>query len=237
MPGILRGAPSAAAALPLVVTVTAKFTGAPFVTVTLGALQFAPVGAPEQVKASVPLNPAPGTACRLNWAVWPALTEALKVPPGAAAKVTAVTAVPLMVTSCGEFSASSVIVRVVVRIPGANGENVTGITQFAPTATGVPRQFEPDTEKSEAFNPLTPIDVTCKGAVPLFETVRFCGTEVVPCVVVPARLNVPAGFSETAGVGVGGATPVPLNPYCCGLPTALSITFNVARLEPTLVGA
>jgi len=234
---MLRGAPGGAAAAALVVTVTVKFAGAPFVIVTLGALQFAPVGEPEHAKASDPLNPAPGMACRLNCAVWPALTEALRVAPAAATIVTAVTPVPLIVTTCGELAASSVIVRVVVRIPVASGANVTGITQVAPAATAVPRQFDPATEKSPAFKPLTPIAVTCSGPVPVFETLRFCGVAVVPCVVVPARLNVPAGFSVTAGVGVGGASPAPLNPYCCGLPTALSITFSVAWLEPTLVGA
>jgi hypothetical protein len=157
---MLRGTPGATPALPLVVTVTMKFTGAPLVTVTLGVLQFAPVGVPEHANASVPLNPAAGVACRLNCAVWPALTEALSVAPAAAANVTAVTAVPLIVTNCGEFAASSVMVNVVVRIPAANGVKVTGIVQLAPDATAVPRQFDPATEKSPTFNPLTPTAVT-----------------------------------------------------------------------------
>lgn len=54
MLGIFPGAPGDIPALPLVVTITVKFTGAPFVTVTLGALQFAPVGAPEQANVNVP---------------------------------------------------------------------------------------------------------------------------------------------------------------------------------------
>lgn len=224
-------------ALPLVVTVTVKFTVAPFVTVTLGALQAAPSGAPEHANASVPLNPAAGVACRLNWAGWPALTETLSVAPLAATIVTAVTAVPLTVTVCGEFAASSVMVSVVVRIPDASGANVTGIVQLVPAATAVPRQLDPTTEKSPAFNPFTPMAVTCRGPLPVFETVRFCGAAVVPCVVVPGRLNVPAGFSSAVGAGGVGAIPIPLKPYCCGFPSALSRTFNVARLWPTLVGA
>jgi len=235
--GKFRGEPYAAGALPLVVTETVKLAVAPFVTVTLGTLHFVPIGIPEHTNASVPLKPAPAVACRLNVAVCPALTEALKVAPAAATIVAAGTAVAFNVTICGEFAASSVMVRVVVRIPEASGANVTGMAQLAPAATAVTRQFDPATEKSPAFSPLTPIAVTWSGPVPVFETVRFCGAAVVPCVVVPGRLNVPAGFSVTTGAGGGGATPVPLKPYCWGFPTALSRTFNVARLEPTLVGA
>ena len=224
-------------ALPLVVTVTTKLTAAPFVMVTFGALQFAPWGVPEHVNDNVPMKPAPGLASRLNWAVWPALTEAVRAAPVAATIVAAGVAVAFRVTICGEFVASSVMVSVVVRIPEASGANVTGMVQLEPDATVIPRQFDPDVEKSPAFKPLTPIDVTCSGPVPVFETVRFCGAAMVPCVVVPARVNVPAGFRVTAGASGGGATPVPLKPYCCGFPTALSKTFNVAWLGPTLVGA
>lgn len=235
--GRLSGRRVAAVALPLVVTVTVKFTVAPFVTVTLGALHTAPMGAPEQANDRVPLKPVAGVACRLNCAVWPALTDELSVAPRADAIVTAVTAVPLMVTLCGEFAASSVMVRVVVRIPDASGANVTGTVQLESGGTVVPRQLDPATEKSPAFSPLTAIAVTCSGPVPVFATVRFCGAAVVPWVVVPAMLNVPDGFRVTTGTGGGGSIPVPLRPYCCGLPTALSITFKVARLGPTLVGA
>lgn len=196
--------------------------------VTFGALQFAPFGIPEHANESVPVKPAPGVACRLNWAVWPALTEAFKVAPAVGTIVAAGVAVAFRVTICGEFAASSVMVSVVVRIPEASGANVTGMVQLEPAATAVPRQFDPDTEKSPAFKPLTPIDVTWRGPVPVFETARFCGAAVVPCVVVPAKVNVPEGFSVTTGAGGGGATPMPLKPYCCGFPTALSRTFNVA---------
>ena len=236
-PGKLRGALDTAGALPLVVTDTVKLTVAPFVTVTLGALQFVPVGIPEHANVRVPLKPAPGVACRLNIAVCPAVTEAFKVAPAAATIVAAGAAVAFNVTICGEFAASSVMDRVVVRIPDANGAKVTGMAQLAPAATAVARQFDPEMEKSPAFSPLTPIVVTCSGPVPVFETVRFCGTAVVPWVVVPARLNVPVGSRVTTGAWGGGATPAPLNPYCCGFPTALSRTFSVARLGPTLVGA
>ena len=58
--------PGVAVALPLVVTVTTKLTAAPFVMVTFGALQFAPWGAPEHAKDSVPMKLAPGVASRLN---------------------------------------------------------------------------------------------------------------------------------------------------------------------------
>ena len=214
-----------------------KFTVAPLVTITLGALQLAPTGAPAHANASEPLKSGPAVACRLNCAVCPALTEVLKVAPTAARIVTAGVAVAFSVTVCGEFAASSVILNAVVRIPDASGAKVTGTLQLVPAATAVPRQFDPATEKSPAFNPLTAIAVTCSGPVPVFETVRFCGAAVVPCVVVPARLKVPAGFKVTAGASGGGATPVPLSPYCCGFPRALSVTFSVAWLGPTAVGA
>src|SRR5258707_7544801 len=129
------------------------------------------------------------------------------------------------------------MVRDAVQLPDACGARVTGALHYVPADTATPRNLAHATEKSPALSTLTPIAVTCSGPVPVFETVRFCGAAVVPCVVVPARLKMPAGFSATEGVGVGGAIPAPLNPYCCGLPTALSITFRVARLEPTLLGA
>jgi hypothetical protein len=50
-------------AAPDVVTLTVKFTAAPFVTLTeLGALQFAPVGAPVHAKLNVPVKPLPPVA-------------------------------------------------------------------------------------------------------------------------------------------------------------------------------
>jgi hypothetical protein len=231
--GKLRGAENKAGALPLVVTETVKLTVAPFVTATLGALQFVPTGMPEQTNAREPLKPAPGVACRLKLAVWPGVTEAVNVVPAAATIVAAGAAVAFSVTICGEFPASSVMVKVVVRIPEASGANVTGMVQLAPAALAAVRQFDPATEKSAAFCPLTPMEATCSGPVPVFETVKFCGAAVVPCVVVPARLKVPEGFSMTTGIEV----LVLLKPYCCGFPTALSRTFNVATPGPTPVGA
>src|SRR5258708_14297621 len=108
-------------ALPRVATVTVKFTAAPFVTDTFGALQVVSMGKPEHENASVPLKPAAGVACRLNCAVCPALTEALKVAPAAATIVTAIPDVPLIAPVCGEFASSSLLARVVVPVPHACG--------------------------------------------------------------------------------------------------------------------
>lgn len=48
----------------------AKEAAVPLETETLlGTVQMAAKGTPEQVKARVPLKPAPGVASRLNWAV------------------------------------------------------------------------------------------------------------------------------------------------------------------------
>lgn len=73
---------AAAEAAPDVVTLTVKFTAAPFVTPTeFGALQLAPVGAPVHAKLNDPVNPVPPVACRLNCAVCPAVTVTLVLPP------------------------------------------------------------------------------------------------------------------------------------------------------------
>jgi len=48
---------------------TVNGAAAPFVTGRLaGTAQAAPNGTPEQVKVSVPVKPADGVACKLNWA-------------------------------------------------------------------------------------------------------------------------------------------------------------------------
>src|SRR5690242_12353655 len=122
--------PGVAMALPLVVTVTTKLTAAPFVMVTFGTLQFAPWGVPEHTKESVPMKPAPGVASRLNCAVWPALTEAVKAVPAVATIVAAGVAVAFRATIWGELAASSVIASMVVRIPEARGIKVTGMVQL-----------------------------------------------------------------------------------------------------------
>lgn len=76
---------------------TMKETVLPLVTGKVaGTVQVAPKGAPEHVKASVPLKPALGVTCRLNCAVWPAVTLTVVELPEGEAMVTAGAAVPVM---------------------------------------------------------------------------------------------------------------------------------------------
>jgi len=76
---------------------TVKETGLPLVTDRAeGTVQVAPKGAPEQVKDKVPVKPTPGMTCRLNFAVWPAVTLAVVELPVGEAIVAAGAAVPLM---------------------------------------------------------------------------------------------------------------------------------------------
>jgi hypothetical protein len=213
---------------PDVATLTVKFTAAPFVTFTeLGALQLAPVGAPVQAKLKDPVNPVPPVACKLNCAVCPAVTVALVLPPMATWIITAGEAFPVSVRLCGEFAASSVTNNVVVRTPAACGENVIGIVQPAPAAS-VPTQFVLPIVKSLAFSPFTATLATCSGAFPVLLSVAFCGTPLVPCVIVPLGGKLPGEVRLATGAGVGPAIPVPASVTNCGLPGELSEIINVA---------
>jgi hypothetical protein len=123
--------------LALVVTVTVKRLAAPLLTATLaGAVHVALGGAPLHAKVTVPLKPVPGITCKLNCAVWPAVTEAVVEPvPGVTPISAATPPVPSRFIDCGEFAASSVIVNVPLRTPGPVGPNVSDTTQFAFAST------------------------------------------------------------------------------------------------------
>lgn len=93
---------------PVVATVMTKGTVTPLVTlIAVGTEQAADTGAPAQVKATLPLKPE--VSCRLNVAVCPAVTVAERLAPGVGAIVTKLFALPLRLTICGEFGASSSI--------------------------------------------------------------------------------------------------------------------------------
>lgn len=213
---------------PKVLMETVKAAGAPFVTGMLGGtVQMAPNGAPAQVNDSVPLNPTPGVACRLNRAVCPAVSVAVVEPPAAVETVAAGNAVPLRLMNCGEFAALSVMVSVVARMPEARGENTSAILQEALAATE-PLQVSVEMLKSAALNPLRTALRICKGAPPEFVSVTVCAAVEVPCVGVPGKVTAPAGFSVTAGEGGMAATAVPASGMIWGLPAALSVTISVA---------
>ena len=219
--------------MPLVVTITEKFVVEPLAMVTLGALHAAAVGAPEHAKFSVPLKPAPGEACIMKVAGCPALTEALA--PDCATKVAAATAVPLMVTDCGDPAALSANTRLVVRTPAASGEKITPTEHDAFVANELAQVFEL-MEKSAVFTPLSMgADEKVRVAFPELVMVMDCAALDSPCVVVPGNVSVP-GISVTCGAGGGGATAVPVSETFCGLPAALSEMTSVAWVTPVAEG-
>ena len=108
-------------ALVLVGTVTVRDDGTPVLSTTdEGAMQVAWSGAPVQAREMVPLKSMPGVSCRLKEAVWPAVTEAERVPVSANAGA----ALAKMFRTCGEPGASSVTERVSLRGPEKTGEKV-----------------------------------------------------------------------------------------------------------------
>jgi hypothetical protein len=141
--------------------------------------------------------------------------------------ITAGAAFPVSVRLCGEFAASSVTSKVVVRTPAACGEKVIGIVQFAPAAS-VPTQFVFPIAKSLAFSPFTATVATCSGAFPVLLSVAFWAGPLVPCVIVPLGGKVPGEVTLATGAGVGPAMPVPASATNCGLPGELSEIINVA---------
>jgi len=118
--------------------VTPTMAGVPPIRVAgLGeTLQVDAVGAPVQVKLTLPEKPFGAVAVKLNVAVAPAAT--------AAEAVLAVTAkpvdpVPVRAIVCGLSFALSVIVKVPVRLPLAVGVKVTLTVQLALGPSDVPQ--------------------------------------------------------------------------------------------------
>ena len=122
-PGPLRAEPG-----PVVATLTVNGTALPLIGRGCGTVQVAAWGAPEQVKEMLPVNPEPGSSCKLYAAVWPAVTVAERLPE---LTVKAGVAVPSNVMVCGELAASLVIVMVAERAPVANGANTKVNAQLA----------------------------------------------------------------------------------------------------------
>ena len=140
--------------------------------------------------------------------------------------------VPKSATVCGLPVALSLIVTLALRLPVAEGENVTLIVQFAPAANvlGLSGQ-EFVWAKSPALIPLTAILLIVSAAVPLLVSVTDLAALVVPTSWLPKLSDV--GLSVTAGAGV---TPVPLSATLCGLPLALSLTVTLALRPPFAEG-
>ena len=90
----------------------------------------------------------------------------------------AIAPVPLRATVRG-MPAESVIVSVAVRVPAAEGVNVTAMLQVADGAKLAP-QVLPEIAKSPAFVPEIEILFTFNATVPAFVNVRVCGELIVP---------------------------------------------------------
>lgn len=82
--------------------------------------------------------------------------------------------------------------------------------------------------------PPSTTELRCRVAFPEFVTARITGLVVVPWVVVGKATEF--GLIETAGVGGGGATPVPLRETVCGESGALSLMETLACWPPEAVG-
>lgn len=124
----------------------------------------APVGVPLAVLVSVAVNVT-------DWPTTEGLSEEASVVRSSAGSP-----VPVSVTVCGLawLVALSEIVKVPVRVPVAEGVNVTLMTQFAPAATLPPQSSV--SAKSEAFVPrITRLEIVSGALLPLV-------LNVVPCV-------------------------------------------------------
>lgn len=195
--------------------------------IVAGTEQVAAVGAPVHVNATVPLNPA--VSCKLYVAVCPAEMLAERLPPVAGAIVSSLSALPRTATVCGEFGASSAIVRVAVRTPVADGVNVSPTVHAV--FTGYAEAVHPLLMlKSPALLPLSATEEKCKAAPPELVTVIFCGGLVVPTATPPNETAVEERVTE------GAAVPVPVSWTVCGEFGASSVIVSVAVRTPVADG-
>jgi len=88
--------------------------------------------------------------------------------------------VPLKLTVCGLFAASSLIESDAVRLPVADGVNVTLSVQVPLGVSVAPAQVSALLAKSLAFEPVSPTLVMVRFAVPLLVTVRPWPALAVP---------------------------------------------------------
>jgi hypothetical protein len=117
-----------------------------------------------------------------------------------------------------------------VRLPVADGANVTLMEQFAFTASvALLAGHVLVCAKSLAFVPVRVTLEMVSGAVPVLVRVTLCAALVV-VMSWPAKVRL-AGESETTGT-----TPVPVSGILCGLPEALSVTESEAFRAPVADG-
>ena len=138
--------------------------------------------------------------------------------------------VPVSETVCGLPEAVSVMVTEAVRLPVADGVNVTLIEQFAFAASvALLAGHVLVCAKSLAFVPVIAMLEMVSGPVPELVSVTLCA-ELVVVMSWPVKVRL-VGESVTAG-----ATPVPLSGMLWGLPDALSVTEREAWRAPVAVG-
>jgi hypothetical protein len=113
------------------------------------------------------------TICALTLAPWVTVPKEMLfgvsfktgVPGGGAAPK------PVSCTDCGEFAASSLMMRDAARWPAPTGENVTAILQAEPLG------YAPEQPlfiwKSAGFAPLGSTEEMCSGALPELVTMTF----------------------------------------------------------------
>src|SRR5581483_2246946 len=121
----------------------------------------------------------PGAAS-LKFTVQEAVDPAATVPGVHVSEVSVkgMTPVPVSAAVCGDPTALSVIDTMAVRVPAADGLNVTDIEQLLPAATDVPHVLV--CAKSLAFIPVTAMLVRERVAVPVLVRVMLCAVLVVP---------------------------------------------------------
>ena len=96
-----------------------------------------------------------------------------------------VTPLPERGTPCGEPGALSTNCRLALRVPVAEGVNVTEIEQFAPGASVLPHVLA-EIAKSDEFAPLTASLVSANVvALALLVSVTLCGLDVEPTISLP----------------------------------------------------
>ena len=134
---------------------------------------------------------------------------------------------PERLTVCGLPLALSVMLSEAVRLPLAEGVNVTLIVQLVPAATLAPQLLV--CAKSLALVPASARLVMLKVALPVLLRVTVCAVLVVLTAWLPkARL-----VGERPSTG---AVPVPERLTVCGLPLALSEMLSEAARLPLAEG-
>jgi hypothetical protein len=138
-------------------------------------------------------------------------------------------ATPVTVPEALSESGVSVTVRVAERLPLADAVNVTVTVQLAPAASVDPQPFV--CEKSLAFAPAKPIELTVAESVPGLLTVNACVLDGTPI----AEVANDSDDGLTCNTGAG-TTPVPEREEVCVRLSGVSTTCRDADRAPLAPG-